>query len=150
MTRLTYLALAVFVFLLSLLGLPPLAGFMAKFQILSALFDGAQNFQNANKPMLSNFLYVVVAFGGLNTVLSLFYYVRVLKVMILEKTLEEVEGRPIAKIDIPWIHAGFVSALAVVVIALGIVWNPLAVATADKGVDAFLRVPASHVEIARH
>ena len=32
--------------------------------------------------------------GGLNTVLSVVYYLKVMKVMILETTLEEVEGRP--------------------------------------------------------
>jgi len=34
----------------------------------------------------------VVLAAGLNTVLSLFYYLKVLKVMVLDKPLEEVEG----------------------------------------------------------
>ncbi|MFH1264140.1 MAG: NADH-quinone oxidoreductase subunit N, partial [Planctomycetota bacterium] len=53
--------------LFSLLGLPPLAGFAAKFSIFYALFDAR--------------LLGLLAIGVLNTVLSLFYYLRVVKVM---------------------------------------------------------------------
>ncbi len=138
------------VFLLSLLGLPPLSGFMAKFQILSALFDGAQHFQAAERPALANTLYAVIVAGGLNTVLSLVYYVRVLKVMVLEKTLEEVEGQPVRTFQIPWIHASYVSGLALVVVALGVFWNSLANASNEKGVNIFHRVPAPNGQHAHH
>ncbi len=48
-------------------------------------------------------LYALLVVGGLNTVLSLFYYVKVLKVMILEKSLEETEGRPVETIEVPFL-----------------------------------------------
>src|SRR5205085_2933336 len=71
------------VFLFSLLGIPPLAGFAAKFQIFSVLFLAAKQFTDSGQPMLAYTLYGVVAAAGLNTVLSLFYYAKVLKVMAL-------------------------------------------------------------------
>jgi NADH-quinone oxidoreductase subunit N len=57
----------------SLLGLPPLAGFTAKYAIFSALVSVKK------LPM-----YALLAVGVLNTVLSLFYYLRVVKVMAVE------------------------------------------------------------------
>ena len=38
-------------------------------------------------------LFALLVIGGINTVLGLFYYVRVLKVMILERPVEELEGK---------------------------------------------------------
>ena len=131
------------VFLLSLLGMPPLAGFAAKFQIFRVLFDAAQKYA-VEKPALSTWMYAVLLAGGLNTVVSLFYYVKVLKVMILEKTLEEVENRPITTIDVPILQSAYASALAVVILLLGILWNPLSVDSA-KGVEGFRPIPTKQV-----
>jgi NADH-quinone oxidoreductase subunit N len=130
------------VFLLSLLGLPPLAGFAAKFQILSALFDAAQIYEREGQPMLSSTMYALVVAGGLNTVLSLFYYVKVLKVMVLEKTLEEVENRPIEARPTPITHAVFATVLAGVILGLGLFWNPLSEAiSTENAVNAFRAPP---------
>ena len=57
----------------SLLGLPPLAGFTAKFAIFKSLYE------TGKFPM-----YALLAVGVLNTVLSLFYYLRVVKVMVID------------------------------------------------------------------
>lgn len=57
------------VMLFSLIGIPPLAGFAAKFVIFGALVRAD--------------LYLLLAVGGLNTVVSLFYYLRVVRVMFL-------------------------------------------------------------------
>lgn len=130
------------VFLLSLLGLPPLAGFAAKFQIFSVLFDAAQVYQRDGRPFLSYNMYALVVAGGLNTVLSLFYYVKVLKVMVLEKTLEEVEDRPIEEKQTPIAYSMYATVLAFVILALGLFWNPLSVASSeDHGVNAFRDAP---------
>jgi NADH-quinone oxidoreductase subunit N len=130
------------VFLLSLLGIPPLAGFAAKFQIFSVLFDAAQMYARADKPHLTWTMYAVLLAGGLNTVISLFYYVKVLKVMILERTLEEVESRPVAERPLPFVHSAYVTFLALVVLVLGVLWNPLAVASSEQGVNAFQPTPS--------
>ncbi len=125
------------VFLLSLLGLPPLAGFSAKFQIFAVVFDAARMFAEHGKPKLAWTMYAVLVAGGMNTVLALFYYVKVLKVMVLEKTLEEVESRPVEAKPIPTIHAIYLSLLAVVILGLGVIWDPLArVCYGTRGTDA--------------
>ena len=56
--------------LFSLIGMPPLAGFAAKFFVFSYLVNAG--------------LYILLVIGGLNTALSLFYYLRVVKVMTME------------------------------------------------------------------
>ena len=56
----------------SLVGLPPLAGFAAKMYIIYA--------------MISAKLGLLVVAAVLNTVLSLFYYLRVVRVMVLRPT----------------------------------------------------------------
>src|SRR5262249_17051074 len=85
------LVTALGLFLLSLLGLPPLAGFAAKFQIFQVLFKAGQSYEAAGREGLSWTLYALLVIGGLNTVLSLVYYIKVLKVMVLDRPLEEVE-----------------------------------------------------------
>jgi NADH-quinone oxidoreductase subunit N len=124
-------------FLLSLLGLPPLGGFAAKFQIFSELFEAASDHQKAGQFGLANTLYALLILGGLNTVLSLIYYVKVLKVMVLERPLEEVEGVPVAPVATPPLQNAYASALAVAVLALGIFWNPLAEFSLGQSVGTF-------------
>jgi NADH-quinone oxidoreductase subunit N len=66
-------AVCMAIVMFSLLGLPPLAGFTAKFAIFKALYE------TGKFPM-----YALLAIGVLNTILSLFYYLRVVKVMVLD------------------------------------------------------------------
>ena len=64
----------------------------------------------------ARWLYALLVIGGLNTVLSPVYYVRVLKVMVLEKSLDEVEGRPSVPLVTPAARPLFASLLAVVLL----------------------------------
>ena len=123
------------IFLLSLLGIPPLVGFMAKFQIFAAVYHAGKN---ATVPWLGGVYYALLVIGGINTALSAVYYVRVLKVMILEKSLDEVEGREPVPVRIPALASAYAGFLAACVIGLGVAWNFLAVASAD-GVKPFVR-----------
>ena len=122
--------------MLSLVGLPPLAGFVAKFQIFRALFVGARA---AGSDVVSYSLYGLVLVGGLNTVLSLFYYVKVLKVMILEQPVEQVEGREATPVRVGELQAVYVVVLAVLVLIGGIYWGPIATSTVKGAVTAELR-----------
>lgn len=72
-----FLGVALAIFLVSLTGLPPTAGFIAKLYLFIALVDADM---------------IGVAFIALlNTVISLYYYVRVLKHMYLTKSEREIE-----------------------------------------------------------
>jgi NADH-quinone oxidoreductase subunit N len=72
------LAVSLAVFLISLTGLPPTAGFIAKLYLFIALVDAK--------------MITVAIIALLNTVVSLYYYVRVLKHMFLTKPKTE-EGK---------------------------------------------------------
>jgi NADH-quinone oxidoreductase subunit N len=122
-------------FLFSLLGVPPLVGFAAKFQIFRVLYDAGRIY-STSAPNLSYTMYALLVIGGLNTVLSLFYYVNVLKVMILDKPVQTVDGQPPPRLLIPVGSAVYATLMAAAVLVLGILWDPLA-GYSDKGVQGF-------------
>jgi NADH-quinone oxidoreductase subunit N len=124
------LVIALAVFLLSLVGLPPFAGFVAKFQIFQALFVTAQSAQTAGSMIVSRSLYALLVIGGINTVLGLFYYVRVLKVMILERPVEELEGKTPTPVRTSPLNVAYVVVLAILTIVVGSFWDPLSGTTA--------------------
>lgn len=124
------------VFLLSLLGLPPLVGFMAKFQIFRVLYEAGQEYTAMGEPGLGYTMYALLVIAGLNTVISAVYYIKVLRVMVVETDLDEVEGRRPKPLRVPAASVVFAAVLALVVLGLGIFWNDLAVAS-DRGVSRF-------------
>jgi NADH-quinone oxidoreductase subunit N len=124
------------IFLLSLLGMPPLAGFAGKFQILAALIDASKEYGGSGSPVLAYSMYFLVGALVINTVLSAVYYIKVMRVMILDKTLEEVEGRPSSPIPIPWGAAFYGTLMAAMIFVIGLAWNPLAKA-GNIGVENF-------------
>jgi NADH-quinone oxidoreductase subunit N len=101
-------AVCMAIVMFSLLGLPPLGGFVAKVTVFLALIDAK--------------LWALLAIGLLNTVLSLFYYLRVVKVMVLGP--ERVD-RPLPAISL-WSAPGlFFAWLTVPVVALFFLWGGL-------------------------
>ena len=74
---LPFLGTALGIFLVSLTGLPPTAGFIGKLYLFIALVD-------AN-------MITVAIIALLNTVVSLYYYIRVLKAMFLVKSDKHIE-----------------------------------------------------------
>ncbi len=125
-------------FLLSLLGLPPLVGFAAKFQIFQVLYQAGE-FYSDKAPNMSYTMYALLVIGGLNTVLSVMYYIKVLKVMILDKPADDLDGRPVQPLFVPASASAYASLLAGAVLVLGIAWGPLVTKT-DEGVERFHRV----------
>ena len=65
------LAACMFCFMISLIGLPPFAGFAAKFNLLMILVDNG------------GWWWALVIVIGINTIMSAFYYLRVVKEMYL-------------------------------------------------------------------
>jgi NADH-quinone oxidoreductase subunit N len=139
--RAPVLVVTLAIFLLSLLGIPPLAGFLAKFQIFSAIYDSAQTFGAQGQRGLSQTMYALLVIGGLNTVLSALYYIKVLKVMILDKRLEEVEGRPVEPLRVPALIQSYAGVLALVIFAMFLFWNDLSSAAQTTGVNGFYASP---------
>jgi len=96
--------------LFSLVGLPPLAGFMAKLTVFLALIDGR--------------LWTLLAVAAANTVLSLFEYLRVVKVMTL---MPEPSGRQAPTIPLSSTTGMYCALLTAPVVALfflaGGLWN---------------------------
>jgi NADH-quinone oxidoreductase subunit N len=135
------------IFLLSLLGIPPLAGFAAKFQIFGVLYSAGQNYAAAGLSGLSAVMYTLLVVGGLNTVLSAVYYLKVLKVMILDRPPEEAEGRPVRAVHLPAGAAIYGTVLAVMIFVVFLAWGPLGEAS-DQGVDRFQKAPLGAVRTA--
>src|SRR5262249_32274571 len=88
------------------------------------------------QPVISYTLYALLVIGGINTVISAGYYLKVLKVMVLEKTVEEIEGGVSKELPMPVGAAFYSTLLAALIVVLGILWDPL-VRASDKGVEAF-------------
>jgi NADH-quinone oxidoreductase subunit N len=102
----------------SLVGLPPLAGFVGKFALFAGLADGY--FLTGETHLVA-----LLAVGGVNTAISLFYYLRVVKVMTID-----AESDAISKHEGPiigWLPLAFVAAVTVPVAVLIVNWNQLAV-----------------------
>ncbi|HVN16331.1 MAG TPA: proton-conducting transporter membrane subunit [Anaerolineales bacterium] len=108
--------------LLALGGLPPLAGFMSKWQIFVAGFQGN-----------NGWLIGLVIFAALNSVLSLAYYAPIVNVMYRRKMGESVEhGAPIPlAMNIPLV----ILAAAIVVIGL---WPSIMNWLTEPAAQAFL------------
>ncbi len=130
------LAVLMSIFLLSLLGMPPLAGFAAKFQILSALTHAGQAYSSSGQTALGYTMYILLGALVINTALSAVYYIKVMKVMILDKTVEEVEGRPSPPVPITAGAAFYGVLLAAMIFVIGLAWNGLSIAS-DAGVNGF-------------
>ena len=112
--RYPFMAVMMTVVMFSLTGLPPLAGFVAKFNIISAL--------------LSSKFYSLAIVLALNSVVSAYYYLKVVRLMTLktQESNEKIEG------------FGFLNQLIIVVMTapvfiLGIFWeNIIALASGAK------------------
>jgi len=131
------MAVLLSVFLLSLLGVPPLAGFAAKFQIMSALTHAGQDYTSWGQTTLGYTMYFLLGALVINTAISAVYYIKVIKVMILDKTVEEVEGQPSPPVVISVGPAFYSVLLAAMVFVIGIAWNGLAIASDTASLDSF-------------
>jgi NADH-quinone oxidoreductase subunit N len=106
------------VFLFSLAGIPPLAGFVGKFYLFAAVIEAR--------------FYLLAAVGFANTLVALYYYARIIRTMFLDEPRGD-EG--VVALD-P--HNAFLLwFLAVPTLVLGLYWAPV-IALADRSVRFFL------------
>ena len=99
-------AVCMAIFLFSLTGLPPLAGFIGKLLLFAAIIEAQ--------------FYVLAVAALINTVVSLYYYVRVVKTMFLEEP--GPDDGPVAATASATPLLGL---LAVLTLVLGVYWGPL-------------------------
>ncbi|CAN5600340.1 NADH-quinone oxidoreductase subunit N [soil metagenome] len=126
------LAFCMMLFMFSFVGLPPLAGFTAKFNILIALIQ------------TGGWWWLLVAVIAVNTVLSLYFYMRVVRSMYLSEAKEPAfMGNPL----------GMAVSLmcAIMLIVMFIATGPLSQLTSNYGHMQFSTAPraAANVAIAK-
>lgn len=101
------LSVSMTMFLLSLTGMPPFVGFIGKFYIFSAVVDAK--------------LYWLAIVGIINSVISLYYYMRIVKVIFFDA--------PVLESEIPLESKSLVTvltALSLATIIFGLAWQWLA------------------------
>ncbi|QNT78891.1 NADH-quinone oxidoreductase subunit NuoN [Entomobacter blattae] len=74
------LALAMAIFMFSMVGVPPLAGFFGKFMVFYAA--------------LSAHLYTLVIFALIGSIITAFYYLRIIKIMYFDPSIEGIDTVP--------------------------------------------------------
>jgi len=89
--------------LFSLVGIPPFGGFFGKLMIFGAVYKAGD---------LHWSMYLLLASGALNTVFSLVYYVRVLKVMIIADP--PADARPVRLPRLEGIYIGLLGAFVLI------------------------------------
>jgi len=110
-------AVALAVFLFSLTGLPPLAGFIGKFYLFAAVIR--QQF------------YFLAVVGVLNSVISLYYYARVVRTMFLD--FPEGDEAPVSV----GLHNGSLMwGLCAATLVLGVYWSPV-IGLAERSLQFF-------------
>jgi NADH-quinone oxidoreductase subunit N len=103
------------VILFSLVGLPPLAGFAAKYvafvQLVAAMTQA---------PAFRNVMIALLVVGCFNTALSLFYYLRVIRTMAIDP---EPADRPAKGFSLVSLPGAFVVLITLPVFVLGLFWD---------------------------
>jgi NADH-quinone oxidoreductase subunit N len=112
--RAPWLALALSVALLSLTGIPPTVGFMAKLFVFGAAIKAD--------------LAWLVAIGAVNSVISAYFYLRVIRVMYLAEATDDAKAPRVLSLDVS------VAVTAVAVIVLG-VWPQGLLEIANRAVE---------------
>lgn len=111
--RCPYTVVFLSLMLFSLVGLPPLSGFIGKFAIFASIAEAVKTTGEFH-------LMVLLVAGGINTAISLFYYLRVVKVMTMDP---EPETRTPFTLGV--FGVGFVFVLTLPTLILIVMWDDL-------------------------
>ena len=100
------MAIIMCIAMFSLAGIPPFSGFVAKFHIFTAL--------------VAKKYYVLAIIAGMNSVISVYYYLKIVRFMIFKPVESEdsIQGFNL-------LNQGVITALAIPVVFLGIFWEKL-------------------------
>jgi len=103
------------IFMLTLAGIPPLAGFFGKFYLFSAALHAGAN----------HALLWLVALGLIGSFVSLYYYLLVLKAIFVDASSVAV-AEPMKRMRYDSLQGATVTLLAAAVVLLGVMPNVLA------------------------
>ena len=98
--------------MLSLAGVPPLGGFVSKFNLLSAVIKEGH--------------YTLAIIAGLNSVVSLYYYMKIVRYMILNEPESEEKITGFTKVNL-----SVLTAVTLPIIIIGLFWNNIARITSE-------------------
>lgn len=90
----------------NLAGIPPFAGFIGKFYLFKAVLERG--------------LFFLAIIAGINSVVSLYYYVNILKVMIIDEPDESGVTFTENKVSLT-----FIGICAIPLVVLGVYWQPV-------------------------
>ena len=110
--------LAMIFVLFSLAGMPPFSGFVAKFNILSAV--------------ITKKYYGLAFIAAINSVISLYYYMRLVKFIVFEESEYEESISSLG-----FVNQGFIVAMAMPVLFLGIFWEKVMILS--EGAKIFIK-----------
>jgi NADH-quinone oxidoreductase subunit N len=91
--RSPFLTIAMAVFLLSLMGIPPLVGFMGKLYVFAAVIEKGSAY------------YWFAVVGAVNAAIAAYYYARILKTMIIDAGNEDRPVFRLPGLDAVWVAA---------------------------------------------
>lgn len=103
---------AIAIFMFSLAGIPPLAGFWGKLTLLTSSIDVALHHSDAK---VGKWFLVLGVVGGINAAIAAAYYLRIISTMFFQSTENRLRGTS------AW-HAAAVGASAALVVVLGL-WH---------------------------
>ena len=99
------MAIMLSIVMFSLAGVPPLGGFVAKFNLLAVVINDGH--------------YSLAVIAGINSVISLYYYLRLVRLMILKP----VEGNDSITFFKGCLNQGVIVILTIPVVFLGLFWS---------------------------
>ena len=104
--RYPLMAIAVVLIMFSLAGIPPFAGFVAKFHLLSLI--------------VKKQFYVLAVIAGINSVVAIYYYLKIVKIMIFRpvESNETLTG-------FGMVNQSLIMAFTIPVVLLGIFWEKM-------------------------
>ncbi|PWB68154.1 MAG: NADH-quinone oxidoreductase subunit N [Deltaproteobacteria bacterium] len=104
-SRAPFAAVSLAIFLFALTGIPPFSGFIGKVYLFAEVINRG--------------VYWLAVVAALNSVVSLYYYARIVKVMFLEEPAEKAE------LAVPAFPRALLCLLAVPTLLLGVYWEPV-------------------------
>ena len=111
-SRAPFAAVALSIFLFALTGIPPFSGFIGKVYLFAEV--------------IRREVYWLVVVAALNSVVSLYYYARIVRAMFLE------EPKDASILPVPAVSRAMLFLLAAPTLILGVYWTPVARIAADS------------------